>query len=69
MLTIDESIAFLKRAKARIGGDKTLVLSLSDSHLEDVMVTNLVIRRGYVEVQAVHPALLTADRFDVIKRS
>jgi hypothetical protein len=55
MVTIDEAIELLQKAKASIGGDKVLILSLTGSELEDANVDRLeLINDGnsqYIEVQ------------------
>ncbi len=62
-LSIDEALRVLKAAKAKIGGDKALILSLTDSGLPDANVEELalvdVAESQYVEVRVKHHYLET----------
>ena len=67
MLTIDEAIAFLTDAKAKIGGNKVLILSLTDSLMDDHCIDKLTIidnvadgtgESRYVQVECDHPGLV-----------
>lgn len=55
-ITIDDAIQILETAKKVCGGKATLILSMMDSEVEDVMVKDLVIINedgsSYVEVRA-----------------
>jgi len=58
ILTVDEALAILTEAKKQMGGKIALVLSLTDSELNDVSINSMVIHNDesntYVEVQAFH---------------
>jgi hypothetical protein len=64
VLTVDQALRILLEAKHQMGGDAALILSLSDSELQDVNINDMVIRNdnlnAYVEVQAHHEEL-TSD--------
>lgn len=65
--TIDHALAILTEAKRKMGGDRSLILSLTDSEIEDANVDDLVIvnddESHYVEVRVAHPALPTRAKF------
>lgn len=65
-MTIDEAILALRVAKKDIGGDKKLILSLTNSRLCDTEVDDIAIindhRKGigesqYVEIRVEHPEI------------
>lgn len=78
-LTIDRALEVLKEAKERIGGDKCLVLSLTDSGLEDRTINNMRVIYGYsrtigdcvvsedayIQVECSHPALTNTAYIEV----
>lgn len=60
-MTIDEAIQALREARDRLGGDACLVLSLTDSGIEDADVDGMTLVEdndgaGYVQVEVWHPA-------------
>lgn len=63
MLTIDNAIALLTAARQTLpmGGSSLLILSLTGSQLEDVEVSEMVVKgeegSSYVEMRATHPSL------------
>lgn len=66
-VTIDDAIAFLTTAKAKVGGNKVLVLSLTDSLMEDATIDALTLidnvadgsgESQYVQVECNHPGLV-----------
>lgn len=64
ILTVDQALAILTEAKKQVGGKAALVLSLTDSELNDVSVNGMFIHNdesnAYVEVQAYHDGLVNA---------
>lgn len=59
-MTIDNALLILRNAKRLIGGDKCLILSLTDSQMEDVDISGIgIIDDGnskYVEFTAKLPS-------------
>ena len=65
-MTINEAIRFLKDARERLGGDACLVLSLTESGIEDADIDGMDVVQDcdgtrYVQVRVNHPALSTEE--------
>lgn len=61
-MTIVEALEFLRKARERLGDDACLVLSLTDSGIEDADVDGMTLVEDndgtrYVQVEVRHPAL------------
>jgi hypothetical protein len=58
-MTIDEAIAVLTEAREKMGGDRCLILSLTDSEIDDADINSMVVQQdgesAYVEVRCDHP--------------
>ena len=61
-MTIDQAIVFLTKAKAQVGGDACLILSLTDSELPDHAVDGMTVIKdesnGYVQVEVTVPEII-----------
>lgn len=55
--TIDETIEQLNKIRLTLGGNAPLILSLTDSELEDMPIIGIRELNGYVELECDHPAL------------
>lgn len=67
-VTIDDAIRILTEARAMLGGDACLILSLTDSEVEHVNIEEMVYvgreESRYVEVRATLPGRADCGRAD-----
>jgi hypothetical protein len=66
IVTINEALRFLKTARERLGGDACLVLSLTESGIEDADIDGMDTVQDldgtrYVQVRVSHPAFAKED--------